>query len=263
MENILIEFKETNAPFGTSIITINRPKALNALNMETLKELKEAVETESAKKEVRTIIITGAGEKAFVAGADIAEMSDFNKEQAIAFSKIGNDTFNAIAQAQVPVIAAVNGFALGGGMELSMACDFRLSSENASFALPEVSLGLIPGFAGTQRASRLLGQGIASEMIFTGAMIDATRAKEIGLVNNVYTSEELMDQALKIASKINKQAPIAVSSTKKLINQGLDVSLEKGIDLEAQAFGSIFETKDAKEGTKAFINKEKYAYQGE
>jgi len=263
MSNILVEFKATTGIFGTSIITINRPKALNALNIETLKELKETVEQEAAKKEVRSIIITGSGDKSFVAGADITEMDGNTNAQSVEFSELGNAAFNAVANAPVPVIAAINGFALGGGMELAMSCDFRLASENASFALPEVGLGLIPGFGGTQRATRILGLGHASELMFTGGRIDAARAKEIGLVNHVHTSETLLDEALKTASKINRQAPLAVNSVKKVANAGLDVSLAQGLKLETQAFGDIFDTKDAKAGTQAFVNKEKYEYQGE
>lgn len=251
MEYVL---KEQNG-FVTTI-TINRPKALNALNSQVLDELKEAFESISID-ETRCIILTGAGEKSFVAGADIAEMSSLTKAEGEAFGKKGNDIFRMIETFPVPVIAAVNGFALGGGCELSMSCDIRICSENAVFGQPEVGLGITPGFGGTDRLARHISIGKAKELLYTASNIKADEALRIGLVNAVYPIEELLPQAEKMAGKIAKNAPIAVRATKKSVNEGLQVGMDEAIIIEEKLFGSCFETEDQIEGMKAFLEKRK------
>lgn len=239
-----------------AVITIDRPKALNALNSEVLEELKatfEAVDQDT----VRAIVLTGAGEKSFVAGADIGEMSTLSKEEGEAFGKKGNDVFRMIETFPIPVIAAVNGFALGGGCELSMSCDIRLAAENAIFAQPEVGLGITAGFGGTQRLARIIGVGLAKELLYTTSKIDAKRAYEIGLVNAVYPQAELMPAALKLAGKIARNAPIAVRATKKAVNDGLQVDMDQAIAIEAKMFGSCFQSEDQIEGMTAFLEKRK------
>ena len=206
------------------ILTINRPKALNALNSQVLDELNEAIEAIDVN-ETRALILTGAGEKSFVAGADIGEMSTLTKSEGEAFGKKGNDVFRKFETLEIPVIAAVNGFALGGGCEISMSCDIRICSENAIFGQPEVGLGITPGFGGTQRLARIVGPGMAKQMIYTARNIKADEAYRIGLVNAVYPQEELMDAAKKLAATIAKNAPIAVRACKKAINDGLDAKL--------------------------------------
>ena len=238
------------------IVTINRPKALNALNSTVLKEIEatfDAIDLDAT----RAVILTGAGEKSFVAGADIGEMSTLTVEEGEAFGKVGNDVFRKIETFPIPVIAAVNGFALGGGCEISMSCDIRLCSDNAIFGQPEVGLGITPGFGGTQRLERLVGAGKAKEMIYTAFNIKADEALRIGLVNAVYPQAELMDAAKKMAAKIAKNAPIAVRACKKAINEGLDVDMDQAIVIEEKAFGSCFETEDQKAGMEAFLNKTK------
>ena len=238
------------------VITINRPKALNALNSEVLKELNatlDAVDLENT----RALVLTGAGEKSFVAGADIAEMSTLTKAEGEAFGKIGNDVFRKIETFPIPVIAAVNGFALGGGCEIAMSCDIRLCSDTAIFGQPEVGLGITPGFGGTQRLARIIGIGKAKEMIYAATNVKAEEAYRIGLVNAVYPLEELMPAAKKLAGKIAKNAPIAVRACKKAINEGLDAVMDEAIVIEEKLFGSCFETEDQKEGMKAFLEKRK------
>ena len=238
------------------IVTINRPKALNALNSEVLKEIEAAFDAIDLEA-TRAVILTGAGEKSFVAGADIGEMSTLTKEEGEAFGKTGNDVFRKIETFPIPVIAAVNGFALGGGCEISMSCDIRLCSDNAVFGQPEVGLGITPGFGGTQRLARLVGAGKAKEMIYTAFNIKADEAYRIGLVNAVYPQAELMDAAKKMAAKIAKNAPIAVRACKKAINEGLDVDMDQAIVVEEKAFGSCFETEDQKYGMAFFLDKNK------
>ena len=238
------------------IITINRPKALNALNSDVLKDL-EAVVDGVNLDEIRCLILTGAGEKSFVAGADIAQMSDLSIAEAEAFSKLGNDLFRKIEVLPIPVIAAVNGFALGGGCEISMSCDIRICSENALFGQPEVGLGITPGFGGTQRLARIVGPGMAKQLIYTARNIKAPEALRIGLVNAVYPQEELMAQALKMAKGIAKQAPIAVRASKKAINDGLEVGMDDAIVIEEKLFGECFETEDQKYGMAFFLDKNK------
>lgn len=238
------------------IITINRPKALNALNSTVLKELNATLDAVDLEK-TRALVITGAGEKSFVAGADIAEMSTLTKAQGEEFGKIGNDVFRKIETFPIPVIAAVNGFALGGGCEIAMSCDIRLCADTALFGQPEVGLGITPGFGGTQRLARLVPIGKAKEMIYAAVNIKADEAYRIGLVNAVYPLEELLPAAKKLAAKIAKNAPIAVRACKEAINRGLDENMDDAIVLEEKLFGSCFETEDQIEGMKAFLEKRK------
>ena len=238
------------------VITINRPKALNALNSQVLEELEatfKAVDLEAT----RALILTGAGEKSFVAGADIGEMSSLSKAEGEAFGKKGNDVFRMIETFPIPVIAAVNGFALGGGCEISMSCDIRICSDNAIFGQPEVGLGITPGFGGTQRLARIVGVGMAKQMIYTARNIKAQEAKGIGLVNAVYPQDELLDQAKKLASIIAANAPIAVRNCKKAINDGLDASMDDAIVIEEKLFGDCFETEDQKAAMANFLEKDK------
>ncbi|WP_218598124.1 enoyl-CoA hydratase/isomerase family protein [Polaribacter sp. NJDZ03] len=251
-ENILIERKDSLAQ-----ITINRPKKLNALNKATIIELNLAFEELEDDTTIRAIILTGSGEKAFVAGADISEFADFSVNEGTRLSKIGHDTlFDYVANLSTPVIAAVNGFALGGGLELAMSCHFRIASDNAKMGLPEVSLGVIPGYGGTQRLPQLVGKGKAMEMIMTAGMISADEAKENGLVNHVTTQEELLPLAEKIASKIIRNSSVAISAAIRAVNAGFEDGVN-GFDVEVDEFGECFGTDDFMEGTDAFLNKRK------
>ena len=238
------------------IITINRPKALNALNSAVLDELDKTLDAVD-QEAIRCLILTGAGEKSFVAGADIGEMSTLTKAEGEAVGKKGNDVFRKLETFPIPVIAAVNGFALGGGCEISMSCDIRICSENAVFGQPEVGLGITPGFGGTQRLARIVGTGKAKEMIYGARNIKAEEAYRIGLVNNVYPAEELMPAAKKLASTIARNAPIAVRNCKRAINEGIQVDMDQAIVIEEKLFGSCFETCDQKEGMNAFLEKRK------
>ena len=238
------------------IITINRPKALNALNSTVLEELDKTLDAVDLQT-VRCLILTGAGEKSFVAGADIGEMSTLSKAEGEAFGKKGNDVFRKLETFPIPVIAAVNGFALGGGCEISMSCDIRICSENAVFGQPEVGLGITPGFGGTQRMARIVGTGKAKEMIYGARNIKAEEAYRIGLVNNVYPLEELMPAAKKLAATIARNAPIAVRNCKRAINEGLQVDMDQAVVIEEKLFGNCFETYDQKEGMAAFLEKRK------
>ena len=245
---------EVNGAVGK--ITINREKALNALISQVLDELNTTLDTVNLD-EVRCLILTGAGAKSFVAGADIAEMSTLTKAEGEAFGKKGNDVFRKLETFPIPVIAAVNGFALGGGCEIAMSCDIRICSDNAVFGQPEVGLGITPGFGGTQRLTRLVGAGMAKQMIYTARNIKADEALRIGLVNAVYTQEELLAQAEKMAAGIAKNAPIAVRNCKKAINEGLDVDMDQAIVIEEKLFGDCFETEDQKYGMAFFLDKNK------
>ena len=238
------------------ILTINRPKALNALNSQVLDELNETIDSIDIN-ETRALILTGAGDKSFVAGADIGEMSTLTKAEGEAFGKKGNDVFRKLETLEIPVIAAVNGFALGGGCEISMSCDIRICSENAIFGQPEVGLGITPGFGGTQRLARLIGPGKAKEMVFASRNIKADEAYRVGLVNAVYTQEELMPAAKKLAGAIAKMAPIAVRNSKKAMNDGLQTDMDQAIVIEEKLFGGCFETEDQKNGMQAFLEKRK------
>ena len=238
------------------IVTIDREKALNALNTEVLADL-EAVVDAIPLDATRCVIITGAGSKAFVAGADIGAMSTMTKEEGRAFSKRGNDLFRKIERLPIPVIAAVNGFALGGGCELSMSCDIRIASENAVFAQPETGLGITPGFGGTQRLARLIGMGKAKELIYTCGKVKAEEALRLGLVNAVYPADQLMDECLKLAEKIARNAPIAVRASKRAVNLGLQTDIDTAVSLEAELFASCIATKDQQNAMAAFIEKRK------
>ena len=251
MEYIVYEQKGAYA-----VITISREKALNALNSQVLDELDKTLDGVNLD-EVRCLILTGAGSKSFVAGADIGEMSTLTKAEGEAFGKKGNDVFRKLETFPIPVIAAVNGFALGGGCEISMSCDIRICSDNAVFGQPEVGLGITPGFGGTQRLARLVGPGMAKQMIYTARNIKADEALRIGLVNAVYTQEELMGAAEKMAAGISKNAPIAVRNCKKAINDGLDADMDEAIVIEEKLFGDCFESYDQKEGMAAFLEKRK------
>ncbi len=239
-----------------AVLTINRPKALNALNSQVLDELDKTLDSIDTNK-IRALIITGAGEKSFVAGADIGEMSSLSKKEGEAFGKKGNDVFRKLETFPIPVIAAVNGFALGGGCEISMSCDIRICSDNAVFGQPEVGLGITPGFGGTQRLARLVGPGMAKQMIYTARNIKADEAFRIGLVNAVYPQSELLGEAKKLAETIARQAPIAVRNCKKAINDGLQVDMDKAIEIEERLFGDCFETEDQRAGMGNFLEKDK------
>ena len=239
-----------------AVLTISRERALNALNSAVLNDIEEALNGINYD-EVRCLIITGAGQKSFVAGADIAEMSNLSVAEAAAFSKKGNDVFRRIETLPIPVIAAVNGFALGGGCELAMSCDIRICSDNAVFGQPEVGLGITPGFGGTQRLARLVSPGMAKQLIYGARNIKAEEAKRIGLVNEIYPAEELMAAAEKLASGIAKNAPIAVRQCKKAINEGLELGMDEALALEEKLFGECFETEDQRYGMAFFLDKNK------
>lgn len=251
-----MEFINYEVDSAVAVLTINRPKALNALNSAVLDELNAALDAIDLN-EVRALIITGAGEKSFVAGADIGEMSTLTKAEGEAFGKKGNDVFRKIETLPIPVIAAVNGFALGGGCEISLACDIRICSENAVFGQPEVGLGITPGFGGTQRLARTVGVGMAKQMIYTARNIKAPEALRIGLVNAVYPIEELMVAAKKMASMIASNAPIAVRNCKKAINDGLQTDIDSGVAIEEKLFGDCFETEDQRYGMAFFLDRNK------
>ena len=247
---------------GIAVITMNRPKALNALNQETLDELNQVADMLAKDSTVQVVILTGSGDKAFVAGADIAQMQSMSAMEGRNFGKLGQAVFNKLENLPQPVIAAVNGFALGGGCELAMACDIRIASEKAKFGQPEVTLGITPGFAGTQRLPRLVGKGRAKQLLYTGDVIDAQEAYRIGLVNVVAPAEELMATAKVMAQKIQSRAAVAVQLCKAAVNEGLDTDLETGTAYEAEVFGLCFATADQKEGMAAFTEKRKAQFTG-
>ena len=237
-----------------AVMTINREKALNALNSQVLDDLNAVLDSVDTNA-VRCLVLTGAGEKSFVAGADIGEMSTLTKAEGEAFGKKGNDVFRKIEEFPLPVIAAVNGFALGGGCEISMSCDIRICSENAMFGQPEVGLGITPGFGGTQRLARLIGAGMAKQLIYTARNIKADEAYRIGLVNAVYPQEELLVAAEKMASQIAANAPIAVRACKKAVGDGRQVNIDEALVIEEKLFGSCFESYDQREGMANFLRK--------
>ena len=249
-ENIILENEGK-----TALISINRPESLNALNHKTIQELSNAFENLNNDSSVRVIILTGSGEKSFVAGADIKEFADFGTNEAENLARNGQQTlFNKIENLNKPVIAAVNGFALGGGLELAMACHIRYASENAKLGLPEVTLGLIPGYGGTQRLPQLVGKGLANEIIFSAKMISAERAKEIGLVNEVFSSEELLTKTKELASLIARNSPMGISKAIAAVNLA---GTQEGFEAEIKSFGELFEMEDKKEGVAAFLEKRK------
>ena len=243
------------------IITINRPDKLNALNKTVLEELSAAIDEVINNAEIKSAIITGAGPKAFVAGADISEFNGLNKNEAMVMAKKGQDIFFKIENSPKPIVAAVNGFALGGGCELAMSCHFRVASENAKFGQPEVNLGLIPGYGGTQRLVQLIGKGRAIELLVSANMIDAATALQFGLVNYVVTPGELLNKAKSILTLINSKAPLAVAGCIKAANAVFNESID-GYDLEIKEFGKCFDTEDMKEGTSAFLEKRKANFKG-
>ncbi|HET6403356.1 MAG TPA: enoyl-CoA hydratase-related protein [Candidatus Thermoplasmatota archaeon] len=257
-ENVLVERDGSIA-----VLTVNRPKALNAMNHATLQDLQRAVEALDADPGVAVIIVTGSGEKAFVAGADISEMANFGPTQAEEHARRGQAAVAAFERARKPVIAAINGYALGGGLELALACDIRIASENAQVGLPEVSLAVIPGFGGTQRLARIVGEGRAKELVFTGRRVKAEEALAIGLVNKVVPQAQLLETAKQMARDIMANGPVAVRLAKEVIHDGLATDLQTGLVLEQKAFGLAFATHDQKEGMKAFLEKRKPSWKGE
>ncbi len=256
-ESVMIEIQD-----AVAILTINRPKSLNALNAALLKELFRAVEEIEQNESIRALVITGSGEKAFVAGADITELARFNALEAKHFAAFGHRFMSALQKLPVPVVAAVNGFALGGGLELALSCDFIYASENAKFGLPEITLGLIPGFGGTQRLARLIGKNKAKELIFTGTMISAKDAAEMGIVNRVLAPDQLMVEAMKTAVNMAAKGRASLNAAKHAVNYGTQVDLASGCQIEIDAFALCFASSDAAEGTRAFLEKRKPVFEG-
>lgn len=257
-KNLSIEIKD-----GVALLKVNRPKALNALNSETLDELKKAAEELEINPEVKVIIVTGEGDKAFVAGADIVEMKDMDPVQGMEFSRKGHEAFSKLENMGKVVIAAVNGYALGGGFELALACDIIYASDKARFGFPEVTLGIHPGFGGTQRTARLIGLAKAKELIFTGKMITAQEAFSMGLINKVVPQDELMKEAFSLAETIKSCGLVAIRLAKECVNKSLSLGINEGLKLEASNFGLCFGTKDQKEGMTAFVEKRKPVFKGE
>jgi enoyl-CoA hydratase len=256
-EHIIFEAQD-----GIITITFNRPKALNALNRALLAEMNQALTDIENDDDARVVVLTGAGDKAFVAGADITELAQCNTLQAKRFSKLGQQTISRLQALDIPVIAAVNGFALGGGSEIALACDFIYAADTASFGLPEITLGLIPGFGGTQRLPRLLGPNLAKELIFTGKMVPAVNAHAMGWVNNVCPADELMTTVRETAVAIASKGRVALRAAKQAINSGLNTDLTTGLNLELDAFALCMASPDAKEGTSAFLEKRKADFSG-
>lgn len=250
---------EVDGPIAT--ITIARPKALNALNAQTIEELDRAID-QATQDGVRGLMITGEGDKAFVAGADIAAMKEMSEEQAQTFSQRGSNVFRKLELLPIPVVAAVNGFALGGGCELMLSCDFAIASNKARFGQPEVNLGIIAGFGGTQRLARKIPYGVAMELLMNGGMIDAAEAHRVGLVNRIVEPDQLLDEARKALELILSRGPVAVAQTKGAVQRGLDSTLDEGLAEESRRFGVCFGTADAKEGISAFLEKRKADFQG-
>jgi enoyl-CoA hydratase len=256
-ENILFEVRD-----GVGILTFNRPKALNALNPATLDEVADVLKRAAGDDSIRVLVLTGAGEKAFVAGADINEFNSLNPLSARLFAEKGQGIFFEIERLPKPVIACVNGFALGGGCEMAMSCDFIYASDKARFGQPEVNLGLIPGFGGTQRLSRLVGRAKAKELCMTAEMIDAQQARDLGLVAKVFPAEQLLDETMKTARALASKSAVVLRSIKKVIDSGADIDLKNGCALEAEAFGVCFGSTDMREGVSAFLEKRKPVFKG-
>ena len=256
-KNITFEVQDS-----IGVLTVNRPKVLNALNRETMQELHDLAGKIAGDKTVGVVIITGSGDKAFVAGADISQMQSMSALEGRQWGRFSQNVFNAIENLPQPVIAAVNGYALGGGCELAMCCDMRIASEKAKFGQPEVLLGVVPGFAGTQRLPRLIGKGRAKELLFTGNQIDAAEAYRIGLVNAVVPADQLMEEAKKWAKIILSRGPVAVQLCKAAVNEGLDMDFESGQAYESEVFGLCFATEDQKEGMAAFLEKRTSRFSG-
>ena len=251
-----------NEEAGVGIITINRPQQLNALNLEVFSELNKVIKHIDEDKNIKVAIITGSGDKAFAAGSDVKEMKDMSSLEIREHGFLAGKAINRIENSDKPVIAAVNGFALGGGCELSMACDLRIASDQAKFGQPEINLGVIPGSGGTQRLPRLIGICRAKELLFTGKMIDADEACRIGLVNKVVPHKDLMEETLKIARKIAKKSPIALKMVKTSVNKGMHMGLPTALDFEIELFSLCFSTEDRKEGFEAFIEKRQANFKG-
>lgn len=247
---------------GVGVLTINRPQAMNALNRQVLSEMESFLIDLKNVPDLRCLIVTGEGEKAFVAGADIKEMENFGPAEALSMAETGHRIFGLLEELPMPVIAAVNGFALGGGLELALACDFIVASHNAKFGLPEVSLGLIPGYGGTQRLSRVVGISTARMMVLTGDIFSAEQAQAWGLVTHLTSQEELLPLAKKLAQSVTARGPVAVATAKKVIQQGFDLPLKEALTLEAKSFSQVFASEDKNEGVKAFIEKRKPKFQG-
>ena len=256
-ENILYQVEE-----GIATVTFNRPKALNALNAALIGDLSDALDKIAADEDIRVLVLTGAGDKAFVAGADITELATFNPLSAKHFATFGQNVINKLQNLPIIVIAAVNGFALGGGTEIAIACDFIYASENAKFGQPEINLGLIPGFGGTQRLPRLVGTNMAKELIYTGKMISAAEGNQIGLVNKVVAPDQLMDEVMKVAKEIAAKGKVSLRAAKQAINSGINADLSTGLNIEIDAFALAYSSSDAKEGTKAFLEKRKANFSG-
>lgn len=257
-QNILLDQPEP----GIHLLTVNRPKSLNALNAETLDEIAAAVARVGADSGARALLVTGAGEKSFVAGADISQMQGFDSAQAQAFSERGHRTFRAFEMLPIPAVALVNGYALGGGCELAMACDWIVASERALFGQPEVNLGVVAGFGGTQRLMRLVGRAMAMDLLVTGRMIKADEALRVGLVNQVVAPEQLLEKGMEIARTIASKGPVAVRLTKQIVQRGQDLDLANACQQEAFAFGLTCATEDQKEGMKAFLEKRPAKFTG-
>lgn len=243
-------------------LTFNRPKALNALNRELIEELGIVIDRVEADPDIKVLVLTGAGDKAFVAGADISELTEMNALQAKYFSAKGQETFSRLEALSIPVIAAVNGFALGGGTEVALACDFIYASEKALFGLPEITLGLIPGFGGTQRLARLVGPNRAKELVYTGATVPAAQAEAYGIVNKIFAPDALMDGVMKTAKAMALKGRVSIRAAKEAINTGLGTDLETGCKIENNAFALCMASQDAREGTQAFLEKRKAAFTG-
>ncbi len=256
-KNVIFEVKE-----GVGILTINRPKVLNALNPETLDEIDDVIKKVKEDESIRVLIITGAGDKAFVAGADISEFPKMTPLQAKIFSEKGHKVFFEIESLPIPTIACVNGYALGGGCELALACDFIYASEKAKFGQPEINLGIMPGFGGTQRLSRIIGKAKTKELCMTGVQISAQEAKELGIVAQVFPHEELFDKTMEVAKSLAQKSRVALRQIKQTIDRGFDVDLKTGCSIEIEAFALTFSSSDAKEGTTAFLEKRKPNFKG-
>jgi len=259
MENTLIDLKVAE---GIATVTVNRPKSMNALSQEVLEQMEQVIKDVAKNDQVRALIITGAGNKAFVAGADISAMVDMTAQEAREYSIVAHNLYGMIEQLPIPVIAAINGYALGGGCELALVCDIRIAASAAKLGQPEITLGIIPGFGGTQRLSRLVGKGKATELILTGGMIDAETAMSIGLVNAVAPPEKLIDAAVDMAKKIIANGPLAIKYAKEAIHRGLQMSLEQGCKYEIELWTDCFTTEDQDIGMKAFLNKQKPSFKG-
>jgi enoyl-CoA hydratase len=256
-EMILFEVRD-----GVGVVTLNRPKVLNALSPQVLDEIAAVLERVAKDSDVRVLVFTGAGEKAFVAGADISEFPKMNPLQARAFAEKGQALFFALERLPIPVIACVNGFALGGGCELAMSCDFIYASEKAKFGQPEINLGIIPGFGGTQRLARLVGRAKAKELCMSGEMIDAQQAKELGLAAKVFPADQLFEETMKLARLLAGRSRVALRAIKQAVDRGMDVDLKTGCALEMEAFGVCFASEDAREGALAFLEKRKPEFKG-